>query len=209
MVKGFGGSAVAAGFHQMSQKDYAGGRGELLIRPSTLLDFSGSGRSHVRHRMVAVRLPSGGAARIIFRPHRGQFECAVANECPSADALPPARPPRPGRGELGGPAGTRPCFAGVSRQAVVAIASKREPAAGAIGPTCSNRSVQLADRKCDCVRLPLLETIAETDCLSGVPGMWKRSCPQSASRLSPIGAFARVLRCRLHCAVKLAQPLHD
>ena len=37
--------------------------------------------------MLAGPLPSDGAATIIFRPHLGQFEYAVANECPLADAL--------------------------------------------------------------------------------------------------------------------------
>src|SRR5262245_52829882 len=63
---------------------HAGGRSELLIQPSTISDFSGSGRSQLGHCMSAGALPSGDGARINFRPHLGQFEFedAVAKEIP-------------------------------------------------------------------------------------------------------------------------------
>src|SRR5262245_54784848 len=70
-------------FHQYDKEGYAGGRSVLLIQPSTLSDFSGSGRSHVRHCMIAGPLPFSGGARIIFRPHLGQLKSPVAKECPS------------------------------------------------------------------------------------------------------------------------------
>ena len=61
---------------------HAGGRSEPLIQPSTISDFSGSGRSQFGHCMSAGALPSGDGTRTILRPHLGQFASAIAKEIP-------------------------------------------------------------------------------------------------------------------------------
>jgi hypothetical protein len=138
---------------KICRKVYAGGRSELLIQPSTLSDFSGSGRSHVTHWRIAGPLPLSGGARIILRPHLGQFEYSVAKECPSFGTNGMVRRQDcrcRGWVESGSSRRRTTVLRGCVTPSGGRIASKREPSARAIGPTCRNRSMQLTDRNVIC-----------------------------------------------------------